>query len=187
MSDVFNRANDSYGGSIASDGARITFTALAQGGVGLLTQSLQVNYRQMVNRVYEVGTDRIYLVGGRTDGGIGMNRIIGPAPIQYAFYRKFGDVCQAGNNNIDVAVGAGCGTAVGGLPPSALSRFGAKFNVLTSIGLSVAASDMVINEALGLIFGSLQLDGNQVGTSTGAALSANVAQPFSILGSGLNV
>lgn len=187
MPDVFNRANDSYGGSISSDGARITFSALNQGGVGLLTQSLQANYRQMINRVYEIGSDRIYLVGGRTDGGIGMNRIIGPAPIQYAFYRKFGDVCQAGNNNIDISVGAGCRTAVGGLPPSALSRFGAKFNVLTSIGLSIAASDMIINEALGLMFGSLQLDGNQIGTATGASLRENVPAPFSIIGAGLSV
>jgi len=169
MADLFNRQNDAYGGSFASDGASVTFPqvgALAgvgpSGGVGLLVQNLQLSYAQMVTRIYELGTSQVYYVGGRSQGSMGMGRIVGPRAVQLGFYQQFGDVCNADLNQLQISVRIGCPTA---LPESANAQlanqgkalYTAKFAVITTIGLAVAAMDMVINEQLQMLFGALTL------------------------------
>lgn len=64
MPDIYNRSGNQFAGSIAADAARVVFsgvgdllgTGTAAGGVGLLTQSLQISYMQQVSRIYEIGT-----------------------------------------------------------------------------------------------------------------------------------
>lgn len=161
MPDMFSRANDQYAGSFAADGAAITFPQFGglDGGAGLLVQNLSVQYSQQVTKVYELGTQNIYYIGGRSQGSLGMSRIIGPRAIQVGFYTKFGDVCDAATNNIDITVRtAQCDTAdaarPAGGPPSVYS---CKYCVIMSIGMTVAAQDMVVNEQLQMMFGSLNL------------------------------
>lgn len=181
MPDVFSRSNDSYKGSFAADGAAITFPqfgmvgnagigglaaaggagalAAQPGGAGLLVQNINLQYSQVITKVYELGTNNIYYIGGRTQGGMGMSRIIGPRPIQVSFYTKFGDICDAATNNIDISVRTGCPTTDGQSAGSTTqqSTWSAKFCVIQSLGMGVAAMDMVINEQLQLMFGSLTL------------------------------
>lgn len=161
MADIFSRENDAYGGSFAADGAAITFPQFggvgAGGGVGLLVQNISVQYSQMITKIYELGTKNCYYIGGRSQGSMSMSRIIGPRPIQLDFYQKFGDVCDAATNNIDISVRTGCptgGTQEGAVRPSVYS---CKFCVIMTIGMSVAAQDMVINEQLQMMFGSMTL------------------------------
>lgn len=161
MPDIFNRTSDIYGGSFTAEGAAITFPALrdAAGGpaganIGLLIQRMALNYSQDVARLYEVGTPAVYYVGGRTNGQIGVDRVIGPRALSTAFYRTYGDVCRARQNSMQFSVAAGCD--IGDIGPAQSSvTYTCHFCVITTVGVSVQARDMIINESLQIMFSSL--------------------------------
>jgi len=169
VADLFDRAGQAFGGSFASDAAKVIFSGAGEllggasssgaGGVGLLTQNLQVGYNQQVTRLYEIGTNLTFLVAGRTQGQLSMGRVLGPRPVSTAFYQKYGNVCYAATNNLLVYAQTGCpqGPASGNDGGLAEINFGVKNVVLTSISLTVAAMDMIINEQLSAMFVSLEL------------------------------
>lgn len=158
MADIFNRGGNDLKGTFSADGARVIFsgggTPLA-GGVGLLTQNIQGNYSQQVTRLYEVGSDGTFLVAGRTQGQVGMGRIMGPRPVQAAFYKNYGDVCNAPNNNLSLELTTGCQKP--GQGGTGKYNVDLKSVVITTIGFSVAAADMMINEQLQALFISMDL------------------------------
>ena len=162
MSDIFNRSGEQYGGSFSADSATVAFsgggagggTLLGQsGGIGLLAQQIQVGYQQQIMRFYEIGTNYVYLVQGRSQGQLSMGQILGVKNIQTQFYKNYGDVCNAGNNNLSFSVAAGCNTSSG--TSSQSTTFDIKSVVLTSLSLSVAAQDMVINQQLSAMYVAL--------------------------------
>jgi hypothetical protein len=170
MADIFSRASNQLGGSFAADSALIVFSggSLAgggativgpSGGVGLLTQQLQVSYQQQISRLYEVGTNFTYLVAGRTMGNMSMGRILGPRPVQQQFYLNYGNVCNAALNNLTLQMETGCptGPATGSQGGLGMFHFDVKSLVLTSFGVSVAAQDMIINEQVTAMFCSLEM------------------------------
>jgi len=152
--DIFNRITDDFGGAFSADSATLVFPAVSDTGAvtGLLIQNLQMTYSQQVTRLYEIGSPRIYYVGGRTDGKGAMQRIIGPAVITQEFLKKFGDVCAA-NNSMEIQVETDCSTnntaggAIGGTV-----AYTANYVVITSVGVSIAAQDMVINSDTQFMF-----------------------------------
>ena len=165
--DIYGRTGTDFGGSFAADAAAIVFSGgsggaggdlTGAGGVGLLTQQLQVSYQQQISRLYEIGSNFTFLVMGRSQGQFSVARILGPRPVQTAFYSKFGNVCNAATNIISLQMATGCQTSgsgggvVGGL--GQLSYL-LRNCVLISIALSVAAMDMIINEQLQGMFISL--------------------------------
>lgn len=172
MADLFGRFADAYGGAFAADAARITFASdpgllgrgaasgenvtSQNGGVGMLTQQLSFNYQQQITRIYEIGTNYSFYVAGRTQGNLTIGRVIGPRPIAIAFYKKYGDVCQAATNHLDIEMATGCST-IGGFNQA--YSFSMKFCVIMSIGVSVQAQDMMINEQLQVMFASLGMKG----------------------------
>jgi len=149
--DVYSR-QVTFGGAFSADGARITFAGF---GAGLLVQTLSYQYQQAISRLYEVGSADIYLVAGRTQGQVSMARVLGPKKILPAFYRKFGDVCLAGENNMKFSARTGC--AGGGNDAGALQQINIKHIVITSMGGSVNANDMIINEQLSMMFLFMQI------------------------------
>ena len=155
MPDIFSRNTDSFGSSFAADAATLTFPAVgATGGdadVGLLVQNLNMSYTQNVTRLYEVGQPTIYYVGGRTQGQSAIGRVVGPRSISAQFYRKYGDICEAANNSLNFAISTGCDNG-------ARVAYTCLFVVITTIGISVAAADMLINEQVQMIFSSLRYD-----------------------------
>lgn len=157
MPDIFDRPGQQFGGSFASDAAKIVFAGageiLGGGGVGLLTQNLQVGYTQQVTQLYEIGTNYVFLVCGRARGQVSIGRVLGPRPVQTAFYRKYGNVCNAATNNIAIQAEMGC-QGQGG---SGQVSFHIKNLVLTSVAITVAAENMILNEQLGAQFVSLEL------------------------------
>ncbi len=177
MADVYSRAN-SFGGSFSADGAMIVFstggtsaTSLlgtagsnGVGGVGLLTQNAQVSYSQQITRLYEVGSNQTFFIAGRTQGQLSMSRILGPRPVQTAFYTTYGNVCNAANNNFSIVMNTNCG-ASGGSGSSGATIGGGlgsiafliKNVVIVSLGVSIAAQDMILNEQFQAMFVSLEL------------------------------
>lgn len=160
MADIFNRQTGIHGGSFAADSAFITFPNVAgldgefAADFGLLVQRITTTYQQQVTRLYEVGSPRIYYVGGRTAGDISIDRIAGPRTIQPIFYRKFGDVCQALSNTLDFAFRSGCGPDGASIGGENVTSYTAYFCVITAIGLGIQAADMLITENMRLMFSS---------------------------------
>lgn len=159
MSDVFSRSGQDFGGAVAADAARIVFSApeLAGSGVGMITQQTSLNYQQQITRVYEIGSDRTFYIAGRTQGQLSMARILGPRPVQLGFYQKFGNVCNAAENNIDFVADAGCVNTSGGTSgfSNGVYAFTIKHAVIVNLGITINAQDMVINEAVALMFTAL--------------------------------
>lgn len=151
MSDIFNRQSDVFGGSFTADQAKVTFPALAGGGAeaGLLMQSLQASYTQQLTRLYELSSAAVYYVAGRTAGQASAGRVVGPRKVAGAFYKTYGDVCNAKTNTLHFSMAAGCGDG-----QASRSSFTAHFVVIQSVGFSVGAADMLINEQIGMIFSS---------------------------------
>jgi hypothetical protein len=166
MADVFNRAGNTLGGTFSVDAAQIVFsgggTAGAapglSGGVGLLSQNAQFSYQQQVTRLYEIGSNYTFLIAGRAQGSLALGRVLGPRPVQTQFYQNYGDVCNAANNNLAILMSAGCTTAAQGVGQgTGTLAFNVKNVVIVSIGINVAAQDMIVNEQLQAMFVALEV------------------------------
>lgn len=158
-SDVYGRAGQEFGGAIAADAARVVFSApeIDGFGVGMLVQNLQLNYQQQITRVYEIGTDKTFYIAGRTQGQANIARIMGPRPVQLGFYTKFGNACLAAENNIDFIADTGCSSRSGTRFSTGnnVYAFTLKHAVIISLGISIGAQDMVINEQVAMMFTAL--------------------------------
>jgi hypothetical protein len=146
--DVFSR-EVTFGGAFSADGARVTF---ADFGAGLLVQNLNYQYQQSISRLYEVGSPDIYLVAGRTQGTVTMNRVTGPKRILPEFYQQYGDVCNAGGNNVKFSASTGCGGAV-----TTRQVIDIRHAIISALGGSVNANDMIINEIITMMFLYMQI------------------------------
>jgi hypothetical protein len=168
--DIFGRRPLQFGGAFAADDSFVRFgsptfdnagnvvgVGAAGGqngfgsGAGLVTQNIQFTYQQPITRIYEVGTQFTYYIAGRPQGSASAARILGPSRLVAAFYSAFGNVCNAQNNFLTFSFNQGCNIA----GPNTLV-FLLTYVVLQSVGMSVSAQDMIINEQLSFFFTSLQ-------------------------------
>ncbi len=147
--DIFGRLPLQFGGGFAADAAVASFGGLAGGGVGLLTQQLQFSYTQRVTRLYEIGSRFVFYVVGRSQGDAAVQRVLGPRPVSVAFYRLYGNPCTSGTLLFQVGVGCFLGTIQGAL------SFLLTGVLLVSIQISVRAEDMIVGEALQMMYVSL--------------------------------
>jgi hypothetical protein len=145
--DVYSR-EVAFGGAFSADGARVTFGD--EFSAGMLVQNINYQYTQNITRLYELGGPDIYLVAGRTQGQASVARIIGPRRLAVAFYTKFGNVCNAGENILRFSARTGC--AEGASDADGGQDIVLRQVVLSNIGGSVSANDMIINESLAFMF-----------------------------------
>lgn len=173
--EVFQRTQVNFGGAITAE----TGLLVPSGGLtGLLAQNLNIQYAQAVNRFYELGTagqrTNVYYVGGRAQGNFSVGHVVGPGPSMRLFYSRFSDVCMAGGNDLTIdlkpnicgtgpSAGAG-GFGIAGAVANALQAginpqitgYTAKFCTLTSLALSVAAADFVVQTQCNIMFSGLE-------------------------------
>jgi len=146
--DVFGRTVAAFGGSFAADTARLTFSSVPSSG--LLVQNINFQYSQNITRLYDLGDNKVYYVGGRTQGQLTIARVIGPRVLLAAFYKQYGDVCKARENTATFEMDRGC--------EGATFSYTMKYCVITTIGVSAAAADMVINEQSTMMFSSMEYE-----------------------------
>lgn len=167
MADIFGRTVD-FGSSFAADKATLSLPGTSGTDLrdltGFLVQNLQLQYSQQITKLYEVGGTKIYYVGGRTQGQATLSRIVGPKALSKAFYDTYGDICKmsATGNNIKFDIkGAECsgGAQGSGQAGGATINYTAKFCLITTVGFSVQAQDMLINESTTLMIGMLEYEG----------------------------
>lgn len=154
MGEIFKNTSLQFGGAFAANRGLIS----SFGGrlTGVLMQSLQLSYSQAVTRIFEIGQSgqvgNIYYIGGRASGNMSVAHIMGPKLLMKPFYEAFSDICEAGNNNVQVQLDkAACGPGGG----TRRLTYVAKFCVLIQIGMNVGAQDLLINEGSSLMFSNL--------------------------------
>jgi hypothetical protein len=81
-------------------------------------------------------------------------RILGFAASINAFYIKYGSACKAGGNTMTLALNSA--ECVG---PGVQVKLAMSFCVLTSVGVSVNAQQLVINENCGMEFANMVYTG----------------------------
>lgn len=146
--DIFSRQVN-FGGAFGPDGSKITFSGFR---AGLAVQNVSYNYTQQIGRVYDLTADEVFVVAGRPQGQATISRVVGAKKLLPAFYAKFGDVCQMGDNHLLFSATTGCADAT-----SDTQRLQFRNVVITAIQGNVRAEDMIINEQMQLMFLALDL------------------------------
>ena len=149
---IFNRGGSKFGGAVSADACQFTFTG---GHAGLLTQNMQIRATRDVSRLWEIGSNYTYYVGGRAAGTFGLARIVGPVPLSKAFFDRFTDVCRAEDNVINISGVVGCSPTDGlrGAYDAALANV-----VIVDFGINISMNDMVLNQNISGMFNSLKWD-----------------------------
>ena len=148
--DIFSQTIN-HGGSYNVQGSLLTFGGLDD-GAGLAVQSVRYSYTQAVSKFYDLTSDRVYIVGGRSEGTASITRMIGPARLLVSFYQQYGDVCQAANNNIEFSLIAGCDSSA-----TTTSRIKLNHCFIRSLTGSLNVQQPMINESIDLMFLSLEM------------------------------
>jgi len=144
--DVYERVVD-LGTPLAADATRLILPDL--GNEDLLVQNFSAQYQQNINRLWEVGSSKTYFIAGRTQGQIQVKRVIAGKGVSTNFIKTYGDVCNIQNARMTISLSQGCRDAQ---DKGSLNFEGV---VITSVGYSVAAADMIINEDFSMLFAKL--------------------------------
>jgi hypothetical protein len=144
--DIYNSVVD-LGQPLAADATRLVLPDI--GEEDMLVQNFSLGYSQAVSQLWEVGSSFTYFVAGRSQGEIEIARIVGAKGIGTNFINKYADVCNMPDNHFTLQFFAGCtdGSVLGSLTVEGA--------VITSIGYSVAAQDMIVNEKIKMMFARL--------------------------------
>jgi hypothetical protein len=159
MADVFQGEMMKYGGGFRSDMGMFVDTA---GVSGKLMQNIQITYQRPITKIFELGKSGdpvgVYYVEGRPNGNLTLGRIIGFGREMMTFYTKFGAACNAGDNTMSLDLNNTPCPPVPGAPPVVPARIQIKLTycVLTSVGLSVNAQQLVINENCSMEFTNME-------------------------------
>lgn len=142
MPDVFGREVGSAAGTFLSEGGS---TLVSGEGENLLLQNIQVTYQRPINFIFGLGDTKRYMVVGRSQGSFSVGRIVGPAKANANFLEKMADPCKSPQGaNFDITMGGGCPTGQG----ANKVKLALKGAFLTSVGYSIQAQDVMINENL---------------------------------------
>lgn len=144
--DVFNREVN-LGTPLAAESTRLLIAGLTD--EDMLAQNVRVEYKQNVNRLWEVGSSKQFFIAGRTEGTMSVGRVVGGKGVSGAFIAKYGDVCNIASNHITLKLDAGCGST------SDKGSITASGVVISSVAYSVQAQDMIINEEITMMFARL--------------------------------
>jgi hypothetical protein len=135
-----------HGGSFRADDVTLNWTG---GGAkdGALVQRAEWRCQRIIQTIYEIGSVAVYYVGNRRQGTATFSRIVTGNNQFKEFAKKFGDICKPENLEID-AKQAGCGENVtaGGVKYTLVD------SLLTELGASVTAQEVVITENMGFQF-----------------------------------
>lgn len=140
-----------WNGSFAPDGLRATINGIQL--AGSLFQAVQVNFQMQVTMLYEVGSNFVYLVGGRASGTMAVGAVAGPSELSVLLLRDFRDMCNP-VPEIGFSTTRGCSAAN--------STFSGSFYledvVMTGIGFGITANDVVVRQNMQFIFLNMSID-----------------------------
>lgn len=158
MANIFNREVQQYAGGFRADKGIIT----AAGGLsGLMMQSLTLQYQRPITKVYELGVAgnaaNVYYVEGKPQGNVNVAHIVGFNFSVRNFYAAYGDACSP--KSLALNVGSAQCPAAGAVSSGVFSVL-LNACVISSIGMSVQAQNLIINENSVLEFADLSYTGD---------------------------
>lgn len=154
--DIYSRQASQLAGVLASDQVRLQFT---EGILQTLAQQLRFSYAQSVNQIYELGSQNIYYVVGRTQGQGSIGKVAGATNSVCEIYEQYGDACRAKKNVIQLSMeNPDCTIEVDGEPFANAAAFSLLYVVFVNVDFSIGAQDMLINENTSFRYGSLECD-----------------------------
>lgn len=143
MPDIFNRSL-SYAGSFRPEGTTITFSGSVGTGSRAIVRNINVNYNQAISRIWDLGSGNVFFVAGQTNGTWGMGTVAGVS----GGFEIYGEICLPSTITLDGDVGI-CNV-------SAVYVSGGSFTlhetILTQVGITAQAEDMIINMGVGGTF-----------------------------------
>ena len=164
--DIYGRRTATWGGAFSSDDILLTFSKIKEGAVPLMLQTMQINYQQNVSQLYDLTTRNVYMVAGKPAGQGGMSQILGPRKLAGAFMRSYGQVCNAGDHDLNFTILGGCtgdaplGTTTTGTDFSDSWRtaqsFIIKYVVLTSISVAMQTPNVIVSSNIAFNFAGLE-------------------------------
>jgi hypothetical protein len=150
--DILGRVVD-IGAPMSADGIRMIIPDI--GGEDHLVQQVAIQYQQNINRLWEVGSAKTFFVAGRTQGQLQIKRILGPNNgSSGSFIAQYGNVCNIASNHFTLAAAASCVGACG--VPSPAPLLSCSGCVISSVGYSISAADMLINEDITMLIARLE-------------------------------
>lgn len=160
-------------GVVRAENVELSFGGYAKGAV---MQQMQIQFERSMNMLYEIGSNNVYFVGDRRRGTLNGTRMVAGSGSFADLINKFGNMCNASSNTLTLsATQAGCADNKGTV------SYILEGVVLTSIGASVTAQDIVITESVGFMFVEMKYEapgggagaaggGVRQGRGSGAAL-----------------
>jgi hypothetical protein len=160
MANIFNREVQQYAGGFRADKGIIT----AAGGLsGLMMQSLTLQYQRPITKVYELGVAgnaaNVYYVEGKPQGNVNVAHIVGFNFSVRNFYAAYGDACSPKSLALNVA-SAQCPAPATAAVSTGMFSVLLNSCVISSIGMSVQAQNLIINENSVLEFADLSYTGD---------------------------
>lgn len=113
----------------------------------MIVQSIQFTCTRSVNFLYEIGSAHVYYVGNRRQGQCQMTRVVGGSDAFKNLVCQYGNLCEPKDLTIKVEPKGTTGICLAGNVQYVLKQA-----TLNSLGASVTANEIVINEQLGFIF-----------------------------------
>jgi len=123
-------------GSVKADDVTLTL-----GSAVVLVQQFQFTVNRTVNFLYEIGSNNVYYVGNRRQGQCQLTRVVAGGGTFTTLLTKYGKMCEPQPMSLKGTPCKGGGAVT----------YDIKDATLTSIGASVTAQDVVINENLSFI------------------------------------
>ena len=138
-SPVFSGQPQSVQGAVKAEHVKLR----GFGSKGAVVQQMQINFERTMNLIYEIGSNDVYYVGDRRRGQIQGTRVVASATSFKAMVEKYNDMCNARSNTMTLEAGSCDGPG---------ATYVCKGVILTSIGASVTANDVVVTENMGFTF-----------------------------------
>lgn len=152
MANVFKATQKHNGSFQASD---MVMKINGDEVAGHVVQQIQMQYQQQITTLYEIGSNNVYYVGGRAQGTMSVARIAGPQSAPGIILNAYNNICAPGDMELSAGSDscAAGGTFGGGQTNSTYLLGGV---LVTSLGISTQAQDVVVNEQMAFQF--LDLD-----------------------------
>ena len=159
MANVF-KATQKHNGSFQASDLVMRINGAKQ--AGHVVQQIQMQYQQQITTLYEIGSNDVYYVGGRAQGTMSIARVAGPKAAPGIILNEYNDICKPGR--MTLSAGSSSCTAGGSFGSGQLtSEYKLGGVLVTSLGISTQAQDVVVNEQMAFQFLDLDVQNVQNG------------------------
>lgn len=142
MAVPFDGGVQAHTGSVKADDVTLTL-----GSKVVLVQQFQFTVNRTVNFLYEIGSTNVYYVGNRRQGQVQLTRVVAGGGTFTELLNKYGKMCSPAAMSLKGTPCKGGGAVT----------YDIKDATLTSVGASVTAQDVVINENLSFVCSDVEV------------------------------